>query len=136
MLKFLIFISFLLLILKSLPAFASDVKIGLIYSKDEGIKLRKGEDKLKNYREAIHIAGGRVVVISEDYDEEFLKTQLSQIEGLLLPGGVDIDPANYGEEVNGTYDETDIDFDKFEFRIINTVWRKKYQFWPSVVAIN
>ena len=125
MFKLLIFTLFFLLVFRALPSFASDIKIGLIYSREEGQKLLKGEDGLKHYREAIQIAGGRVVVLSQDYDEEFLMTQLNQIGGLLVPGGIDIDPSMYGEEMNGTSPETDISYDRFEFRIIEYCIGKK-----------
>ena len=119
-----LFIFCFLFFYKSLPASAEEVKIGLIYSKEQGIKLQEGEDSLKFYRKAIEDTGGRVVSLSENYDEEFLRTQLKEIDGLLIPGGGDMDPKFYNEENNGTR-KIDLDFDQFEFNIIKYSLEKK-----------
>jgi len=127
MLKLVVFVLFLFIIFfyRSLPAFASDVKIGLIYSKEQGQKLLDGDDTLKYYRQAIELNGGRVVVLSQNYDDEFLNVQLGQLQGLLVPGGIDVDPKSYNEEMNGTGDDADYSFDQFEFRIIKYCVEKK-----------
>ncbi|MEQ8190923.1 MAG: gamma-glutamyl-gamma-aminobutyrate hydrolase family protein [Candidatus Eremiobacterota bacterium] len=112
-----LFIFCFLIFYKSLPASAGEVKIGLIYSREKGVKLQEGEDKLQNYRKAIEMSGGTIVVLSEAYDEEFLTTQLNQLHGLLIPGGGDIDPKFFNEENKGSR-EPDAALDAFEFDII------------------
>jgi putative glutamine amidotransferase len=119
-----LFIFCFLVFYKSLPASAGEVKIGLIYSKEYGVKLQEGEDKLHKYRKAIEMSGGRIVVLSEVYDEEFLNTQLKQIDGLLIPGGGDIDPKFYNEGNNGSRDP-DAGLDQFEFDIIKYCVERK-----------
>ncbi len=119
-----LFVFCFVLFYKSLPASAGEVKIGLIYSKEQGVKLQEGEDKLPNYRKAIEMEGGTIVVLSEDYDEEFLMTQLKQLDGLLIPGGGDIDPKFFNEENKGSR-EPDAGFDAFEFDIIKYCVERK-----------
>jgi len=103
---------------------AHTVKIGIVYSEEQIIKLQAMEDPLFQYREAIELAGGRVVALAENYDEEFLHIQIGELDGLLLPGGIDISPETYGEEIRGT-GETDIDFDRFEMKILHYCLEKK-----------
>lgn len=43
-------------------------------------------------------AGGLPVLIPTGLDEESLRALYSRIDGLLLPGGPDVDPAHFGEE--------------------------------------
>lgn len=124
MYKKLILIFTVLFLLTLNIALADTVKIGLIYSEEELLKLYSGEESRLYYRNAIEFAGGRVVVLAENYDEEFLQIQLEQLDGLLIPGGGDIDPSLYGEEMNGTR-EPDIDFDKFEMEILEYCLEKK-----------
>lgn len=119
-----LFIFCFLLFYKSLPASAGEVKIGLIYSKEQGVKLQQGEDKLNNYRKSIEMSGGKIVVLSEAYDEEFLNSQLKQIDGLLIPGGGDIDPKFLHEENKGSR-EPDAGLDQFEFNIIKYCVERK-----------
>ncbi|HUZ76856.1 MAG TPA: gamma-glutamyl-gamma-aminobutyrate hydrolase family protein [Chloroflexota bacterium] len=49
-----------------------------------------------NYAEAIQRAGGLVVLLVPDRAEPTLDL-LSRLDGLLLPGGADVDPMAYGE---------------------------------------
>ncbi len=119
-----LFIFCFLVFYKSLPAYAGEVKIGLIYSREQGVKLQEGEDKLTNYRKAIEMSGGTIVVLSEAYDKEFLSTQLKQIDGLLIPGGGDMDPKFFNEENKGSR-EPDAEFDAFEFDIIKYCTERK-----------
>lgn len=51
-----------------------------------------------DYAEAVEFAGGIPVHLSLLPNEDYLKNILNVIDGILLPGGGDIDPLRYGEE--------------------------------------
>ncbi|HEX8198109.1 MAG TPA: gamma-glutamyl-gamma-aminobutyrate hydrolase family protein [Pyrinomonadaceae bacterium] len=51
-----------------------------------------------DYAEAIEFVGGVPVHLSLLPSEDYLKNILNLIDGILLPGGGDIDPLRYGEE--------------------------------------
>lgn len=53
----------------------------------------------QSYALAVERAGGLPVLIPPQPDREALRAVSARIDGLLLPGGGDIDPACYGEEL-------------------------------------
>ena len=56
---------------------------------------RDNPDARKKYREAVALAGGEPVLI-EGIAPGAVGRVLAEFDGLLLPGGVDVDPASYG----------------------------------------
>jgi putative glutamine amidotransferase len=51
------------------------------------------------YVEAVRYAGGFPVVLPPVFDQAQILDALSRVDGLLLTGGKDVDPAHYGEPV-------------------------------------
>jgi gamma-glutamyl-gamma-aminobutyrate hydrolase PuuD len=68
----------------------------------------RGEDGLAyarlrmTYIQAVEAAGGLPVVVPPLDEPATLAALLARLDGLLLPGGADIDPAEYGEPVQGS----------------------------------
>lgn len=66
------------------------------------------------YQQAIRHGGGLPLLIPPGLDSEARAALLLTIDGLLLPGGVDVDPLHYGEErhpttvVNPTLDDLEL----------------------------
>ncbi|HKO33204.1 MAG TPA: gamma-glutamyl-gamma-aminobutyrate hydrolase family protein [Candidatus Limnocylindria bacterium] len=54
------------------------------------------------YVEAVHIAGGEAVLISPQAGGSERARALTEMDGLLLPGGADLDPARYGQPPHPT----------------------------------
>jgi len=54
------------------------------------------------YLEAVRHAGGEPIAIDPTASHEERATALATMDGLLLPGGVDLDPALYGEEAHSS----------------------------------
>jgi putative glutamine amidotransferase len=54
------------------------------------------------YVQAVKAAGGVPVIIPPLDDAAGLEALLERLDGLLLPGGADVDPAAYGEAPNGS----------------------------------
>jgi gamma-glutamyl-gamma-aminobutyrate hydrolase PuuD len=53
------------------------------------------------YSQAVQAAGGLPVLVPPQADREALGAILERLDGLLLPGGADVDPLEYGESSNG-----------------------------------
>ena len=51
----------------------------------------------RRYVSAIEAAGGAPLIVPPGLDESALRTVFDRLDGVLLPGGGDIDPACYGE---------------------------------------
>jgi putative glutamine amidotransferase len=68
----------------------------------------------RSYIHALEAAGGVPVLIPMLDDFSMLDTLLAHLDGLLLPGGVDIQPSRYGEEKHLLAEEPDQRLDEFE----------------------
>ncbi|HEY8179040.1 MAG TPA: gamma-glutamyl-gamma-aminobutyrate hydrolase family protein [Candidatus Limnocylindria bacterium] len=61
--------------------------------------------RLKNerYLESVTRAGGEPIALDERTDAAARKAVLGAMDGLLISGGADIDPARYGEDAEGSH---------------------------------
>ena len=73
------------------------VKVGLSYIEDVSNETEYGED-LQAYVDAVEQAGGEPVVLPLIENEEQAQEALDSIDCLIMTGGEDIDPAQYGEQ--------------------------------------
>ena len=53
----------------------------------------------EDYVDSVVQNGGIPYIIPFNEDEEVVKEQLLNVQGLILSGGHDVDPHNYGEEL-------------------------------------
>lgn len=72
------------------------------------------------YIQAVQQAGGIPLLIPLGLDEADLKQILAGIDGLLLPGGGDVDPAYYQQTQNGLFKRVDPDRDRVEILAAQT----------------
>ncbi len=72
---------------------------------------------LSTYTRAVDVAGGAPILIPLRLAEDTLRTIFEQLDGLLLAGGVDIHPKEFGEEVLPACGEIDISRDETELRL-------------------
>lgn len=68
-----------------------------------------------SYMRSVALAGGAPVIIPLELEEAGWRSIYERVDGLLFPGGVDVDPAHYGEtpharlgQVNGPLDEAEL----------------------------
>jgi putative glutamine amidotransferase len=73
---------------------------------------------MPSYIEAVAAAGGVPVLIPLGLGDEELGTIFERIDGLLLPGGGDIDPVSYWEQAHATLSDVDKDRDRVEFTLV------------------
>jgi len=77
---------------------------------------RTGRPRLavnRAYVSALHTAGAGVVLLPPG-PEEMTRALLDRLDGILLPGGVDVDPTWYGERPREALGEVDGDLDALE----------------------
>lgn len=94
------------------------VRIGVAYDASQSVALKSGKDKNSRYNKALESVGAKVVLLRNDEDPAKIDIRLSEIDGLLLPGGDDVAPARYGEEPHEKLGPVDEAFDAFEFRLL------------------
>ena len=127
-----VFILFLTVIL-TLPALigvcgvqAETPRIGLVYTAHTLDALESGErDGRAAYRAAIEAAGGMVVVLGQTHPPALVAERLETLDGVLLPGGIDVAPVFYNEPEDERLEETDAALDQFEFRILDHARRNR-----------
>lgn len=80
-----------------------------------------------HYIRAIQKAGGIPITLPvlEDFDVETITRQIELIDGLLIQGGVDVDPSTFNEERKPLLDITDIQTDKFILELIRQARERK-----------
>jgi putative glutamine amidotransferase len=67
-----------------------------------------------DYVRALSLAGGAPVLVPLDLDEGAWRSIYDGLDGLLLPGGVDVDPAHYGEAPHPALGRVDEALDRAE----------------------
>ena len=86
---------------------ASRPRIGITYSRE------RPADYYDAYARAVESAGGEPVLLSTQ------ARALEGVDGLLLPGGLDVDPALYGEQPGPDLGDVDRELDDAEIRLFN-----------------
>jgi putative glutamine amidotransferase len=69
------------------------------------------------------MAGGLPVLIAPGLDAASIQQLASMLDGLLLPGGVDVDPKRYGEDPHPTTN-VNADLDTLEFDLLAAVTQR------------
>lgn len=75
---------------------------------------------MPSYIEAVKAAGGIPVLIPLTLAEEDLQAVFQRVDGILLPGGGDIDPRLYQDEVTGLSKRIDANRDRTEILLTRT----------------
>lgn len=76
------------------------ITVAAVADRDPGIARRKNG----LYADAVTRHGGRAIVIDETTNQVDRDAALASMDGLLLSGGADLDPARYGRPVAGATD--------------------------------
>jgi putative glutamine amidotransferase len=69
---------------------------------------------LRAYRQAVEKAGGEPVLLHEAVEPKDVEAALERFDGLLLPGGADVDPAEFGGRDHPTVSKGSQDYDRLE----------------------
>ena len=89
--------------------------IGIVISTDRASELFYTEKKA--YVDAVFAAGGLPVFLPVVGDSGTPERFFSRIDGILLPGGPDVDPVHFGEEPEHDYTAIDPRRDSFELAL-------------------
>jgi len=74
---------------------------------------------LKKYSDAVEKAGGIAVMLPWPLVPEHLSSLIDRLDGILLPGGHDIDPKYYDEAPNPQLGSIDADHDAAEIALVH-----------------
>lgn len=77
------------------------------------------------YSQAVLDARGAPVIIPVSQDAASLESILRAVQGIILSGGPDVHPRNYGEEPLQGLEELDEALDHFELQVATTALRRK-----------
>ena len=77
-----------------------------------------------SYSDAIAAAGGLAVLLPVGAPGD-AAAYLDRIDGLLLPGGIDVDPHHFGQEPHPKLGETDGGQDVFEIAVAREAWKRR-----------
>lgn len=78
----------------------------------------------RTYIHAVERAGGVPILIPIFDDLDELYTLLPRLDGLLLSGGIDVDPSNYGEEPHPLLTDTNPKLDELELAMARWAFDK------------
>ena len=107
-----------LLLTVMLPSWAAP-KVALVYTAAQTEELAEGKkDPLTLYRSAIEENGGEVVAFHQGEGEDETARKLEDVDAVLLPGGIDVDPKYYGEPPHEKLEKVDIALDELEFALL------------------
>ncbi|MCP4628258.1 MAG: gamma-glutamyl-gamma-aminobutyrate hydrolase family protein [bacterium] len=110
---------------RPLPAGDSNgPKIAMTYGTIQSLLLYIKVDINEAYVTALRQNGGDVIrfTVFDNYETD---EKLTRIQGVLLPGGVDVNPALYHEQANEALEETDNALDELEYRVLHYAVDKK-----------
>jgi putative glutamine amidotransferase len=78
----------------------------------------------RSYVHAVESGGGIPILVPMMNDLSTLTALLSRLDGLLLPGGIDLHPSRYGEEVHPLTEEADHELDEFEITLASWAFQQ------------
>ena len=78
-----------------------------------------------DYLLSIEKAGGLPIVIPYNCDDALLEEYIDMCSGFVVPGGEDMDPSWYKEEMEEACGKTDFEYDLFELKAIEKILQTK-----------
>lgn len=90
-------------------------RIGITYGKIQTLALKIGIDINGEYRTALAKQRANTVPIFVNDNPAEVKEKLASIDGLLVPGGMDVEPARYGEKKEERCEAVDEKLDALEY---------------------
>lgn len=81
------------------------------------IAIPGDEEGTPNYREALRLLDAEPVLVG-------MECQAEEFDGLLLPGGGDVDPSRFGQEDQGS-NPSDLELDELQFTVLDRFVKAK-----------
>lgn len=95
--------------------------IGIIpYKDDQGAEYTP-----PRYAKGVDRAGGETITIPRNTPREKLDEFVDQLDGMLFPGGVDVEPWRYGAEREPECGTSNPELDEFELSVLEACMRRK-----------
>ncbi|HNV68136.1 MAG TPA: gamma-glutamyl-gamma-aminobutyrate hydrolase family protein [Candidatus Ozemobacteraceae bacterium] len=103
----------------------AELKIGVLYNHSQSLAMARGRDTLKSYSRAIIENGGRAIALLVTDEASTIMRKMKMLDGLLVPGGDDIDPKLYGEEPHPKLETVERGLDRFELEVLKMADRRQ-----------
>jgi len=100
-------------------------RVGITYGTIQMKLYRFGIDVNGAYRDAVKKTGGHPVLLSVRDDEGALMKKLEACDGILIPGGYDVNPSLYGEKPDEKLEAVDDALDALEKKVLDHARLKK-----------
>ncbi len=120
-----ILLTCLLIISFQLSAQDAELKIGILYNHAQSLAMARGKDQLQSYTKAVTTNGGRAIALLVTDEASTIVRKMKMLDGLLVPGGGDIDPKMYGEEPHPMLETVERGFDRFELEVLKMADRRQ-----------
>ena len=78
--------------------------------------------KQHDYEEAVRRAGGDVRILN--YDSDKPSDVVREVDGILLPGGDDVQPSLYGAQPHATFEAAEPGRDQYEIDLARQIGRE------------
>ena len=92
--------------------------VGITYGAIQTRLLKCGIDINGEYIEALKAQGAYAVRIFVNDDQAAVRQKLASLDGVLIPGGFDIEPSRYGEERDAACEAVDEKLDALEYTVL------------------
>jgi len=99
-------------------------RIGITMDAGSPDESRKTMELPADYSDSIIRAGGLPVLLPYTHDPAVRQEMIDMIDGLLVPGGKDLDPKLYGQEMHPKTDPTDRDRQDFDLAMLALAARR------------
>lgn len=97
---------------------------GYLHSPVNSAFTYRQENTNEAYTSAIEKAGGYALLLPYTADSKRLEAAVCAVDGILIPGGLDVDPELYGETAMPCCKEHHMDMDLFQMDLIDMAIRK------------
>lgn len=71
------------------------------------------------YSRSVQMAGAVPVILPPTGDEQIVALMLSRVDGLVLPGGLDMDAGFFNQEMHPACKASDLELDTFQIALVN-----------------
>lgn len=88
-------------------------------------KNEEGEYVPPRYQKGVELVGGELFIISRTTPLEQVDAIVEKLDGMLFPGGVDLEPARYGAEREPECGRADAALDALELKLLAACMKRK-----------
>lgn len=88
-------------------------------------KNDEGEYVPPRYKKGVELVGGELLIISRETSLDDVDAIVDRLDGMLFPGGVDVEPCRYGAEREPACGRSDLVLDALELKLLAACMKRK-----------